>query len=142
EIVTKMAGREIESLYPRTPRTAGEVVLDITNLVGADQPPSAPLKLHRGEVLGIAGLVGAGRTELLRALFGLDPIKSGTVRLKAFVGPASPARRLAQGMDLLSDDRKGEGLAGALSIADNLTLSDLPRFVSSAWQRAATSRWI
>ncbi len=142
EIVTKMAGQKLESLYPRTPRTAGEAVLDITDLVGADKPRSASLTLHRGEVLGIAGLVGAGRTELLRALFGLDPIKSGTVRLKAYVGPASPARRLAQGMDLLSEDRKGEGLAGVLSIADNLTLSDLPRLVSSAWQRAATSRWI
>jgi ribose transport system ATP-binding protein len=142
EIVTKMAGRQLESLYPRSPRAQGEAVLDITDLVGKDRPRSASLTLHRGEVLGIAGLVGAGRTELLRALFGLDPIVRGKVRLKAFVGPASPARRLAQGMDLLSEDRKGEGLAGVLSIADNLTLSDLPRFVSSAWQRAATSRWI
>ena len=142
EIVTKMAGRQLEALYPRTPRTAGEAILDITDLVGADKPRSASLTLHRGEVLGIAGLVGAGRTELLRAIFGLDPIKRGTVRLKAFVGPASPARRLAQGLDLLSEDRKGEGLAGVLSIADNLTLSDLPRFISGAWQRAAASRWI
>jgi ribose transport system ATP-binding protein len=142
EMVTKMAGQKLESLYPRTPRAAGEAVLEITDLVGERKPRSASLTLHRGEVLGIAGLVGAGRTELLRALFGLDPIKSGAVRLKAYVGPASPARRLAQGMDLLSEDRKGEGLAGALSIADNLTLSDLPRFVSSAWQRAAASRWI
>ena len=142
EIVTKMAGRRLEALYPRTPRTAGEAVLDVTDLVGADKPRSASLTLHRGEVLGIAGLVGAGRTELLRALFGLDPIARGKVRLKAYVGPASPAMRLAQGMDLLSEDRKSEGLAGVLSIADNLTLSDLPRIVSSAWQRATTSRWI
>ncbi|MEP7124942.1 MAG: sugar ABC transporter ATP-binding protein [Byssovorax sp.] len=142
EIVTKMAGRRLDALYPRTPRTAGEAVLDVTDLVGADRPRKASLTLHRGEVLGIAGLVGAGRTELLRALFGLDPITSGKVRLKAFVGPASPARRLAQGMDLLSEDRKAEGLAGALSIADNLTLSDLPRFISSAWQRATALRWI
>ncbi len=141
-IVTKMAGRQLDALYPRTPRTRGEAVLDVTDLVGDDKPRCASLTLHRGEVLGIAGLVGAGRTELLRALFGLDRIRSGTVRLKAYVGPASPAQRLAQGMDLLSEDRKGEGLAGALSIADNLTLSDLPRFVTSAWQRAATSRWI
>jgi ribose transport system ATP-binding protein len=142
EIVTKMAGRRLDALYPRTPRTFGEAVLDVTDLVGRDKPRKATLTLHRGEVLGIAGLVGAGRTELLRALFGLDPIRSGKLRLKAFVGPASPAARLAQGMDLLSEDRKGEGLAGVLSIADNLTLSDLPRFISSAWQRAATQKWI
>ncbi len=142
EIVTKMAGRRLDALYPRSPRKAGEAVLDISDVAGKDKPRSASLTLHRGEVLGIAGLVGAGRTELLRALFGLDPIASGKVRLKTFIGPASPAHRLAQGMDLLSEDRKGEGLAGALSIADNLTLSDLPRFISSAWQRAAASHWI
>ena len=105
EIVTKMAGRRLEALYPRTPRTRGEAVLDVTDLVGADKPRSASLTLHRGEVLGIAGLVGAGRTELLRALFGLDPIRSGKVRLKAFVGPASPARRLGPA-------RRAEGRRG------------------------------
>jgi ribose transport system ATP-binding protein len=142
EIVTKMAGRRLDALYPRSARARGEAVLDIAGLAGKDKPRSASLTLHRGEVLGIAGLVGAGRTELLRAIFGLDPVVRGTVRLKSYVGPASPAQRLAQGMDLLSEDRKGEGLAGVLSIADNLTLSDLPRFVTRAWQRAATDRWI
>ena len=98
-------------------------------------------------MLGIAGLVGAGRTELLRAVFGLDPVRAGTVTVGAYVGPASPAQRLAQGVGLLSEDRKGEGLATALSIADNLTLSTLDRlgragFVSGTRQRAATQRWI
>jgi len=141
-IVASMAGRQLDALYPRTDRTAGEAVLEIAGLVGVDKPLTASLTLHRGEVLGIAGLIGAGRTELLRAIFGLDPVRRGTVRVKTYVGPASPSRRLAQGVGLLSEDRKGEGLAGDLSIADNLTLSDLPRVVTGAWQRAATSRWV
>jgi ribose transport system ATP-binding protein len=69
--------------------------------------------------------VGAGRTELLRAVFGLDPVRRGEIRVAAFTGPASPARRLSQGVGLLSEDRKGEGLAEGLSIADNLVLSKL-----------------
>jgi ribose transport system ATP-binding protein len=110
-------------------------------------PRRASLALCRGEVLGVAGLVGAGRTELLRAIFGLDAVRSGAIKVGAIVGPASPARRLAQRMGLLSEDRKGEGLATALSIADNLTLSSLERlgsfgFVSDARQRAAAERWI
>ena len=89
----------------------------------------------------------AGRTELLRALFGLDPVRCGRIRLGAYVGPASPAQRLAQGAGLLSEDRKVEGLALSLSIADNLTLSRLsglgpPGFVLPSRQAAAASRWI
>ncbi len=149
-LVEKMAGRAVETLFPRSERTPGEVILEVTDLAGAKKPRRAGFALRRGEVLGIAGLVGAGRTELLRAVFGLDPVQSGTVKVGAFVGPASPARRLAQGVGLLSEDRKGEGLAAALSIADNLTLSTLdrlgprglPGFVSGTRQRAAAERWI
>ena len=146
-LVEKMAGRAVDTLFPRSERTPGEVILEIADLAGARRPRRASLSLRRGEVLGIAGLVGAGRTELLRAVFGLDPVRAGTVKVGAFTGPASPARRLTQGVGLLSEDRKGEGLATALSIADNLTLSTLDRlgragFVSGARQRAATARWI
>jgi ribose transport system ATP-binding protein len=146
-LVEKMAGRAVDTLFPRSVRTPGEVILEVKDLAGAIKPRRASLALRRGEVLGIAGLVGAGRTELLRAVFGLDPVREGTVRVATFTGPASPAARLAQGVGLLSEDRKGEGLATALSIADNLTLSTLSRlgragFVSGPRQRAATARWI
>jgi ribose transport system ATP-binding protein len=146
-LVEKMAGRAVETLFPRSDRAPGEVVLELRDLAGAVKPKRAHLALRRGEVLGIAGLVGAGRTELLRAVFGLDPVRAGTVKVGAFEGPASPGQRLAQGVGLLSEDRKGEGLATALSIADNLTLSTLSRlgpvgFVSGRRQRAAAQRWI
>jgi ribose transport system ATP-binding protein len=125
ELVKLMAGRDVHELFPRSARSPGEAVLDLHELSGQKLPISASLTLHRGEVLGIAGLLGAGRTELLRVIFGLDAVKSGSLRVKAVLGAASPARRLAQGVGLLSEDRKGEGLAEALSLGDNITLSKL-----------------
>jgi len=124
-IVSSMVGRDVSDMYPRSKRTAGDSVLCVDELSGVKLPINASLELHRGEVLGIAGLVGAGRTELLRTIFGLDVVRSGSIRVGAFSGTASPARRLAQGVGLLSENRKEEGLALNLSIADNLTLSKL-----------------
>ena len=146
-IVEWMVGRPVTDLYPRSPRTPGEVVLEISGLSGRRLPESASLMLRRGEVLGIAGLVGAGRTELVRAIFGLDPVRRGEVRVATHAGPASPARRWAEGVGMVSEDRKGEGLAVELSIADNLTLSRLgglgpAGLVLSGRQAAAARRWI
>ncbi|HYO09940.1 MAG TPA: sugar ABC transporter ATP-binding protein [Tepidisphaeraceae bacterium] len=103
---------------------------------------SASLTLRRGEVVGIAGLVGAGRTEFLRSVFGLDRVRGGDIRIAAYTGPASPAQRWAQRVGMISEDRKAEGLALSLSIADNLTLSHLPTFTTPAKQARASDRWI
>jgi ribose transport system ATP-binding protein len=143
EIVGLMVGRAVGELYPRSARTVGEPVLEVEQL----GPAGATFTLHRGEILGIAGLVGAGRSELLRALFGLEPVRSGRVRLGAYVGPASPARRWDQGAGFLSEDRKEEGLALGLSVGDNLTLTRLTGLgpgplVFPAQQDRAAARWI
>jgi ribose transport system ATP-binding protein len=142
QIVAMMVGRAVEDLYPRHPRTAGEVVLEVTNVAGAPKPRQASLTLHRGEVLGIAGLVGAGRTELLRAIFGLDPVCSGRVAVRSNAEPATPARRWAQRVGFVSEDRKTEGLALSLSIADNITLTSLRAIVRPGAQAASSRRWI
>ena len=91
---------------------------------------SATFTLHRGEILGIAGLLGAGRTRLLRAIFGLEPVTRGRVTRRRVRRARARARASAgaQGMGLLSEDRKGEGLALGLSVADNLTLTRLEPF--------------
>jgi len=143
-LVRLMAGRDIGSAFPRTERTPGEVIVAARDLAGARLPIDASFELRRGEVLGIAGLVGAGRTELLRAVFGLDRVRRGEIRVGSFVGPASPGRRLAQGVGFASEDRKGEGLATSLSVADNLTLSRLGPSGPSlpARTHAAAARWI
>ena len=142
QIISMMVGRSVDDLYPRSARKAGEMVLEVKHLAGESRPVDASVTLHRGEVVGIAGLIGAGRTELLRAIFGLEPIKSGQVRVAAYVGPASPARRWAEKMGLLSEDRNNEGLALDLSIADNLTLTRLSWLVNPASQATDSRRWI
>jgi ribose transport system ATP-binding protein len=141
-IIALMVGRDVKDLYPRSPRTPGEAVLELSDLAGAVKPTRASLTLHRGEVFGVAGLIGAGRTELLRAIFGLDPVRRGQIRLKAHLGPASPAQQWARGLGLVSEDRKAEGLALSLSIADNLTLSRLPALVAPSAQAASSQAWI
>jgi ribose transport system ATP-binding protein len=125
EIVRLMVGRDIQEMFPRSKRERGEVVLAVQGLGGRRLPRSASFELRRGEVLGVAGLMGAGRTEMVRAIFGLDPVRSGKVRVFAFVGPAAARERLRQGAGLLSEDRKREGLAAIRSVGENLTLTRL-----------------
>ncbi|MEJ2078117.1 MAG: sugar ABC transporter ATP-binding protein [Acidobacteriota bacterium] len=128
DLASLMVGRPISDLYPKAHRQPGDVVLEVQGLVGPHYPRSASLDLRRGEVLGIAGLIGAGRTEMLRTIFGLEPVRSGHVRVGAYVGPASPVRRWAQGVGYLSEDRKQEGLALNLTLADNITLTSLQEY--------------
>lgn len=146
-IISMMVGRDVHDLYPRSRRQTGEQLLGAEDLAGIGKPELASLKLCRGEVLGIAGLIGAGRTELLRTLFGLNPVRRGTIRVGLHTGPASPRTRWGQGMGLVSEDRKAEGLALGLSIADNMTLSRLRGLgpvgiVMPRRQQAAARRWI
>lgn len=148
EIVRLMVGRAVDDLYPRSARQPGEPILEVDPIV----PGSHPLVIHRGEIVGIAGLVGAGRTRLLRAIFGLEPVASGRVRV-LMAGAAGPPRgrgaheRWKQRVGMLSEDRKGEGLAVELSVADNVTLPRLEGlgpgpFVMPSRQRAAVTKWI
>jgi len=121
---------------------AGETVLELQEVAGAKLPASASLELRRGEVLGIGGLVGSGRTELLRVIFGLDPVRSGKIRVGAAWGPASPLKRLGQKLGLLSEDRTGEGLMLARSVASNLTLSRLPRWILPQAEKSVADRLV
>jgi len=147
-IIGQMIGRELTELFPRIPRKFGEPILELSGLSGRVLPGGVDLTLRRGEVLGISGLVGAGRTELLRAVFGLDAVRSGKVSVKGVSETQrSPARRIAAGVGMLSEDRKGEGLAMARSIGDNLTYPSLGRLARWGWldrrrQRAEASRWM
>jgi ribose transport system ATP-binding protein len=155
DIVGLMVGRTLDDLYPRSARTPGEPILQLDEVVPAlselrarvEGPGAATLTLRRGEILGIAGLLGAGRTRLLRAIFGLEPVKRGAITIGSFSGAATPHERWRQGMGLLSEERAGEGLALGLSVADNMTLTRLEPFgpaftVVPARQRAAAARWV
>jgi ribose transport system ATP-binding protein len=147
ELIKYMVGRKIEQLYPHSPRTQGKLLLEMENLAGMKKPACASLKLYTGQVLGIAGLVGAGRSELLRCLFGLEKIKNGTVKFGVYAGEVSPLRRWSQGIGFLSENRKEEGLATSMTIAENTTMSKLHSFpavsIVRPWiQNKDTKRWV
>ena len=125
-----MVGRSVEEQYPHIPHSRGKVVLELNGLVGKILPRGASLDLHGGEILGIAGIVGSGRTEMLRAIYGLDAVRSGTVKVHTVLNAATPSGRIEQGVGFLSEDRKEEGLALEQSLAENLTLSRLSPYGS------------
>ncbi len=126
ELIAMMVGRPVRQLFPERDRTPGKVLLTVDSLTGRQAPVQASIELHQGEILGIAGLVGAGRTEFLRAVFGLDPVAEGSISVGVWVdGGAAPPDRYAQGIGLLSEDRKSEGIALRLPIWINLLLPSL-----------------
>lgn len=146
-IIELMVGREVDELYPRSQRTPAEVVLTLDGLAGMIKPRDVSLQLRRGEVLGIAGLVGAGRTEMMRAIFGLDAVRAGQIKIGQFSGMATPHQRWQQGVGMVSENRKEEGLALNLSVADNLTMSMLRGLgplglITQARQASASQTWI
>jgi ribose transport system ATP-binding protein len=147
-IIGQMVGRSLQELYPRVPHDLGAPVLRVEKLAGRRLPVAASLTLRAGEILGIFGLVGAGRTEFLRVLFGLDPVAGGQVQLGERTGQRwDPPQRIAEGIGLLSEDRKREGLALLRSIADNVTYSWLKPYRRGWWlrltqRRRAVAAWI
>ncbi len=133
-IVRLMVGRTLKEMFPRAPHGLGEIVLDVDELSGSPIPEGVSLKLRRGEIMGIAGLVASGRSELLRVLFGLDRARRGNVKLRGKRIPGlrkmQPRRALGMGLDFLSENRKEEGLATNLSVRNNVTLSSLGNFTA------------
>jgi ribose transport system ATP-binding protein len=124
DLIQLMVGQKMRDLFVRTERRRGEALLSLKNLKGKNMQEPLSLELHRGEILGLAGLIGAGRTETLRTIFGLDPLEEGSIEVVGRPGlKTKPWSRIEQGMGLLSEDRQGEGLAISRSIMDNVTLS-------------------
>jgi len=124
KIIQLMIGRELTEMFPKTLHEISDVVLTLKELQGKKMSADIDLHLHKGEILGFAGLVGAGRTEVLRTIFGLDPVIKGSVKVGYITSRQSnPRSRIKQGMGYLSEDRQKEGLALSLSIADNIALS-------------------
>jgi len=124
DLIQLMVGKKMRDLFVRAERRRGEALLSLKNLKGKNMQEPLSLELHRGEILGLAGLIGAGRTETLRTIFGLDPLEEGSIEVVGRPGlKTKPWSRIEQGIGLLSEDRQGEGLAISRSIMDNVTLS-------------------
>jgi len=125
ELVRLMADREVSDHYPRRAHTRGEALLRVEGVRGGGLR-DVSLVLHRGEVLGIAGLVGAGRTRLARAIVGADPIDGGRIVIRGrTIGIDSPAAAAREGIGFLPEDRKQHGLVLGLSVERNVAMSHL-----------------
>ncbi len=136
KIVALMVGRELSGAYfpSKAGRTAGEVVLEVKDLLVPGAPVGVSFSARRGEILGFAGLVGAGRTELVTTIFGVTPARAGSMLLdgKRFA-PRHPHDAIERGVYLAPEDRKHNGLVLPMSITENTTLPNLPAF--SRWGR-------
>jgi ABC-type sugar transport system ATPase subunit len=122
ELIQMMVGRPLEEVFPPRVGRAGEARLVVENVI-AGPVRNASFTLHAGEILGIAGMVGSGRTELARAIFGADPVQSGQIRLSgAALTGHTPRQAIGAGLALAPEDRKRQGLFLGQSIRHNLTL--------------------
>jgi ABC-type sugar transport system ATPase subunit len=130
-LVSLMVGREIETVFPARRRApTGEVALEARGASSGGRARNLGFTLHRGEVLGLAGLMGAGRTEALRALFGLDTLEGGEVLVAGRTLAPSPRCAIARGLAFVTEDRRQDGLLLDASVADNLALVALPSLAS------------
>lgn len=147
-LIELMVGRKLEAEFPPRQASIGEDRLVVCNLKRGTAVRGVSFALRRGEILGLTGLVGAGRTELARLLFGAEPIESGTVTLDGRVlHLRSPRDAIQAGICLLTEDRKGQGLVLGLSVRENFGLPNLPRlsrggFVRQQAERRAFARFV
>ncbi len=142
QVISLMVGRPMANLFPaRREKVIGEIVLDVHGLSRAGAFSNVNLRVARGEVVGMAGLMGAGRTEVARALFGLDPHDSGTVEIKGEkvrIGGVSDS--IGHSMVMLSEDRKRYGIVPMRDITENVTLSSLERFIHHGYRHGRLER--
>ncbi len=148
QLVRLMVGRDVTELYPTRTASPGSTVLEVRNLSAGRRLTRANLTLAAGEILGVAGLIGAGRTELVRAVFGLDRSEAGAVTVEGRgFSHRQPGASWRQSVGFLSENRKEEGLMLPLSVAENTVLTKLGRFGRLGWLRrreidAAGAAWI
>jgi ribose transport system ATP-binding protein len=138
-MIRLMIGRDLKSLYVPPARPAGECALEIVDAETTTYPGrKVSLDIRHGEILGLAGLVGSGRTELARAIFGIDPMHGGSIRLDgAPIVIDAPREAIARGVYLVPEDRKRSGLLLDLSIAENISLPDLRSYARASLVRTA-----
>ncbi|MCQ5131232.1 sugar ABC transporter ATP-binding protein [Butyricicoccus faecihominis] len=126
EMIGMMVGRELTELFPKTPVAIGETLLAVRGLSTRDKLRDCSFVARRGEILGIAGLMGAGRTELARAVIGADPASAGEVWLNGQkLTIRSPEDAVRHGIGLLPEDRKNHGLVLGMSVGENITLANV-----------------
>ncbi|MDP2572488.1 ribose ABC transporter ATP-binding protein RbsA [Vibrio penaeicida] len=124
-LIEMMVGRKLEEQYPRVDVNHGDICLEVRGLTGSGVH-DINFALNRGEILGVSGLMGAGRTELMKVIYGALPIERGVINLNGkTINPVSPQDGLSNGIAYISEDRKGDGLVLGLSVKENMSLCAL-----------------
>ena len=153
-LIAAMLGRDLETVrahatgFSAAAAEAGEVVLSAEGLQIGRKVRGARVEVREGQIVGLAGLLGSGRTEVARAIFGADPPDAGTIRLGGRnVSPREPAEAIALGVGYCSEDRKADGIVPDMSVRENMTLGILPRLtkmgiVDEARQREIVGRFM
>jgi rhamnose transport system ATP-binding protein len=147
DIIRQMVGRSVENLFPKQHATIGDVVLNVEHLSRAGVFDDVSFQVHSGEIVCLAGLVGAGRSEIARAVFGVDRYDSGTVTMSgASVPRRNPAGAMALGMGFVPEDRRKQGLAMTAGVQTNITLAirnQLARwgFLTSKLEQSPAEQW-
>ncbi|RKP55761.1 sugar ABC transporter ATP-binding protein [Pararobbsia silviterrae] len=148
EIARRMVNRDVAEMYPRHTASRGNVVLDVQGLTLDRAYDDVSLSVHRGEVVGLTGLVGSGAKALVRSLFGLESPDAGTIAIDAApVTLRSPREAVTRGIALVPEDRRAQGIAPSLSVTENATLASLRTFsrlgfLSRVRERSAVARLI
>jgi ribose transport system ATP-binding protein len=143
DLIHVMVGREVKDLYPRNPREIGDPIFEVSALCGTAKPESVTFVLRSGEVFGLFGLVGAGRSETLRAAFGLDAVRSGKVVLDGLdITGFNPRQCWDAGLGFLSENRKDDGLLLARSVSENLLITRPGDLVKWGFWRAGAERYM
>ncbi|KGD82705.1 MULTISPECIES: sugar ABC transporter ATP-binding protein [Pantoea] len=128
-LITKMVGRELTQLFPKFNNAIGEEVLTVRHLSCQDRFSDVSFGVRRGEILGVAGLVGAGRSEVMESLFGMVPFDSGEILIDGVpVAIDSPSVAIEKGMAFLTEDRKKSGLFLVLSVLENMSIVNMPEY--------------
>ncbi|MGG6099373.1 sugar ABC transporter ATP-binding protein [Pantoea allii] len=128
-LITKMVGRELTQLFPKFNNAIGEEVLTVRNLTCKDRFSEVSFSVRRGEILGVAGLVGAGRSEVMETLFGMTHFDSGEILIDGVpVTIDSPSAAIEKGMAFLTEDRKKSGLFLVLSVLENMSIVNMPEY--------------
>jgi ribose transport system ATP-binding protein len=136
DIVTAMIGRELETLFPERPQAGADVVLEVRDLQVAGAAAPVSMAVRAGEIVGLAGLVGAGRTELLEAIFGTRRTTAGSIVVQGkSVKRNQPAAAIAVGMAMVPEDRKLNGAVLSMSVLDNGSLPHIASFSVAGWLR-------
>jgi rhamnose transport system ATP-binding protein len=141
ELIRMMVGRTISNLFPKQEVKVGDVILDVENLARAGIFENVSFELRAGEILGMAGLVGSGRTDVARAIFGVEPPTGGSIRVQGReVRIRSPQQAIELGLAYVPEDRQTHGLVPPMDIVSNISLPTLEKYVRRGWLQGTAER--